>query len=91
MCVFLFLVFACTYIYFIITAALRTQPYDLLKWSATYFRCLQMGIPPPVKSRYERNAKHGSVTKEYLRVLIKQVSILYDAIIKYVHAYFHIT
>lgn len=34
-------------------AAIRTQPTDLLKWSTTYFRCLSLNCPPPVKLRLE--------------------------------------
>ncbi|XP_045467207.1 caldesmon-like [Harmonia axyridis] len=34
-------------------AAIRTQPVDLLKWSTTYFRCLSLNCPPPVKTRLE--------------------------------------
>ncbi|XP_044763429.1 uncharacterized protein LOC123320240 [Coccinella septempunctata] len=34
-------------------AAIRTQPVDLLKWSTTYFRCLALNCPPPVKTRLE--------------------------------------
>lgn len=34
-------------------AAIRTQPSDLLLWSAKYFRCLANGETPPVKDRLE--------------------------------------
>ena len=34
-------------------AAIRTQPSDLLLWSASYFRCLANGEIPPVKERLE--------------------------------------
>ena len=34
-------------------AAIRTQPRDLLLWSAAYFRCLARGEPPPAKDRLE--------------------------------------
>lgn len=67
------------YKYFSIDA-LRTQPYDLLTWSAAYFRCIANNIRPPVKSRFEENTPQmihtRSLTKEYLKVLIKQVIII---------------
>lgn len=56
-----------------ISAVIRTQPYDLLQWSAAYFRCLAMNIPPPVKLRLERESRFGSLTRGYLRVLLEQV------------------
>ena len=34
-------------------AAIRTQPRDLLLWSAAYFRCMARGEPPPAKDRLE--------------------------------------
>ena len=34
-------------------AAIRTQPRDLLLWSAAYFRCLARGEPPLAKDRLE--------------------------------------
>ena len=34
-------------------AAIRTQPRDLLLWSAAYFRCLARGEHPPAKDRLE--------------------------------------
>ena len=34
-------------------AAIRTQPRDLLLWSAAYFRCLANGENPPAKDRLE--------------------------------------
>lgn len=56
--------------------AIRTQPYDLLSWSAAYFRCISNDIPKPVKARYEENAEQMNeskcLTKEFLRVLVKQ-------------------
>jgi hypothetical protein len=56
------------------TAALKTQPYDLLRWSAAYFRCLSLDGLPPVKPRYEQENVFGSLTKGYLKVLLSQVS-----------------
>ncbi|CAF1620176.1 unnamed protein product, partial [Didymodactylos carnosus] len=35
-------------------AAIRTQPTDVLAWSAAYFRALTNGETPPVKERLER-------------------------------------
>lgn len=58
--------------------AMRTQPYDLLTWSAAYFRCIADDIQPPTKIQYEDNTQemieNRSLTKEYLKVLVKQVS-----------------
>ncbi|XP_070493831.1 uncharacterized protein [Chironomus tepperi] len=54
-------------------AALKTQPYDLLRWSAAYFRCLSMDIMPPVKLRYEQENMLGCLTKGYIKVLLNQV------------------
>ncbi|XP_055850876.1 uncharacterized protein LOC129915390 isoform X1 [Episyrphus balteatus] len=54
-------------------AAIRTQPYDLLRWSADYFRCLANNAPPPAKIRLERACRQGSITKGYLKVLVAQV------------------
>lgn len=55
-------------------AALKTQPYDLLRWSAAYFRCLSLDVLPPVKPRYEHENVFGCLTKGYLKVLLSQVS-----------------
>lgn len=33
-------------------AAIRTQPYDLLRWTAAYFRALANGEVPPTKVRF---------------------------------------
>lgn len=56
-------------------AAIRTQPADLLLWSASYFRCLSNGEVPPVKERLEYplpETEYG-LTPGLLRVLYKQV------------------
>lgn len=54
-------------------AAIRTQPYDLLKWSSSYFRALADGEEPPVKSRLEYPTPTVSVlTVGFLRVLLRQ-------------------
>lgn len=57
------------------TDALRTQPYDLLSWSAAYFRCIADDVEPPTKARYEdtNQLPMQSLTVEYLKVLVKQV------------------
>lgn len=60
-------------IWFFHIAALKTQPYDLLRWSAAYFRCLSMDVLPPVKPRYEQEIALGCLTKGYLKVLLSQV------------------
>lgn len=57
-------------------AALKTQPYDLLRWSAAYFRCLSLDVLPPVKPRYEHENVFGCLTKGYLKVLLSQVRSL---------------
>ncbi|KAL7290118.1 hypothetical protein TKK_0015839 [Trichogramma kaykai] len=55
-------------------SAIRTQPYDLLKWSSAYFRALADGEEPPAKLRLEfppeYNAAH-SLTFGYLKVLLR--------------------
>ena len=56
-------------------AVIRTQPYDLLRWSAAYFRCLSLDRLPPVKLRYEPEARRGRLSTGALRVLIDQVII----------------
>lgn len=53
--------------------AIKTQPYDLLRWSAAYFRNLSLGLQPPVKRRLETKSRYGSLTKGYLRILVDQV------------------
>ncbi|CAD7083767.1 unnamed protein product [Hermetia illucens] len=54
-------------------AAIRTQPYDLLRWSVAYFRCLAQNEPPPAKCRLEKDTKCGTLTKGYLQALLNQV------------------
>lgn len=56
---------------------LRTQPNDLLSWSAAYFRCIADNVEPPTKIRFEEinSPDVELVTVEYLKVLIKQVCI----------------
>lgn len=58
------------------TAAIRTQPYDLLTWSASYFRALAEGKIPPVKLRLEYPIirSSGGLSPGYLKLLIKQVT-----------------
>lgn len=34
-------------------AAIRTQPYDLLRWSCAYFRAMAEGKIPPIKVCYK--------------------------------------
>lgn len=57
------------------TAVIRTQPFDLLRWSAAYFRCLALERTPPVKPRYEPELRRGRLSAGALRVLIDQVII----------------
>jgi len=56
-------------------AAIRTQPYDLLRWSAAYFRALAQGDEPPVKKRLEYPAvsSPSGLSPGYMKVLLKQV------------------
>uniref|UniRef100_A0A182PML6 RIIa domain-containing protein n=1 Tax=Anopheles epiroticus TaxID=199890 RepID=A0A182PML6_9DIPT len=54
-------------------AVIRTQPFDLLRWSAAYFRSLALSVQPPVKSRYEPAGRYGHVTAGIVRVLIEQL------------------
>lgn len=56
-------------------AAIRTQPYDLLRWSAAYFRALAQGDEPPVKKRLECPPVESpsGLSPGYLKVLLKQV------------------
>lgn len=60
---------------FLSVAALKTQPYDLLRWSAAYFRCLSLDVLPPVKPRYEHENVFGCLTKGFLKVLLSQVRL----------------
>lgn len=52
---------------------IRTQPCDILCWSAAYFRCIANNVEPPTKSRFEGNSQDGHLSKEYLKTLIKQI------------------
>ena len=55
-------------------AAIRTQPGDLLAWSAAYFDALSSGVPPPVKNRFEHIPEHQQqLTQGLLAVLHKQL------------------
>nr|CAH7752966.1 unnamed protein product [Callosobruchus chinensis] len=56
-------------------AAIRTQPSDLLKWSAAYFRCLSLDIPPPVKPRLEYPIPKDfcGITPGWLKALLYQL------------------
>ncbi|CAB4068526.1 unnamed protein product [Lepeophtheirus salmonis] len=57
-------------------AAIRTQPYDLLLWSASYFRCLANGEVPPIKERIEypvQESGEAALTPGLLRILHKQI------------------
>jgi len=59
-------------------AAIKTQPYDLVRWSAAYFRALAHGETPPAKDRLEFPPLEtpSGLTPGYLHVLIKQVLTL---------------
>ncbi|XP_043262670.1 uncharacterized protein LOC122403293 [Colletes gigas] len=55
-------------------AAIRTQPYDLLKWSSSYFRALADGEDPPTKLRleYPPPSTASGLTLGFLRILLRQ-------------------
>ncbi|XP_015586823.2 uncharacterized protein LOC107263778 isoform X2 [Cephus cinctus] len=55
-------------------AAIRTQPYDLLKWSSAYFRALAEGEDPPTKMRleYPPPSTPSGLTLGFLKVLLRQ-------------------
>ena len=58
-------------------AAIRTQPYDLLRWSAAYFRAMAQGDIPPVKERLEYPPPDtpSGLSPGYLKILLKQVRV----------------
>ncbi|KAJ0182953.1 hypothetical protein K1T71_000929 [Dendrolimus kikuchii] len=60
-------------------AAIKTQPYDLLRWSYQYFKALSEHRPPPVKLRLEYPvfSTEGGLTRGCLKVLANQVCIPY--------------
>ncbi|KAK2583330.1 hypothetical protein KPH14_009331 [Odynerus spinipes] len=55
-------------------AAIRTQPYDLLRWTAAYFRALANGEVPPVKERleYPPFTHPSGITPGYLKTLLNR-------------------
>ncbi|CAL4061308.1 unnamed protein product [Meganyctiphanes norvegica] len=57
-------------------AAIRTQPRDLLAWSAAYFKAMSLGTVPPVKDRLEFPVPESSngLTPGVLRVLHRQLN-----------------
>ncbi|CAH2056236.1 unnamed protein product, partial [Iphiclides podalirius] len=57
-------------------AAIKTQPYDLLRWSYEYFSALAQHRPPPVKLRleYPVYCTLGGLTRGCLKVLAHQLS-----------------
>ncbi|XP_022824174.1 uncharacterized protein LOC111354806 isoform X1 [Spodoptera litura] len=56
-------------------AAIKTQPYDLLRWSFEYFKALSEHRPPPVKLRleYPIYSTEGGLTRGCLKVLAHQL------------------
>lgn len=58
-------------------AAIRTQPTDILQWSAAYFTSLANGEPLPVKRRLEPFVGNG-LTIGNLEVLVQQHKDLAD-------------
>ncbi|CAB3233825.1 unnamed protein product [Arctia plantaginis] len=57
-------------------AAIKTQPYDLLRWSFEYFLALAEHRPPPVKLRleYPIYSSEGGLTRGCLKVLAQQLN-----------------
>ncbi|XP_023936990.1 ropporin-1-like protein [Bicyclus anynana] len=57
-------------------AAIKTQPYDLLRWSFEYFSALSQNRPPPVKLRleYPIYSTEGGLTRGCLKVLANQLA-----------------
>ncbi|PZC71174.1 hypothetical protein B5X24_HaOG213944 [Helicoverpa armigera] len=57
------------------TTAIKTQPYDLLRWSFEYFRALAEHRAPPVKLRleYPIYSTEGGLTRGCLKVLANQM------------------
>jgi len=53
-------------------AAIRTQPPDVLAWSASYFRALNSNRTLPVKKRLEAGNKTGTLTTGLLEVIYNQ-------------------
>ncbi|XP_070172041.1 uncharacterized protein [Polyergus mexicanus] len=55
-------------------AAIRTQPYDLLRWTTAYFRALANGEPPPTKVRleYPPFTHPTGITPGYLKTLFNR-------------------
>jgi len=53
-------------------AAIRTQPPDILQWSAAYFTSLANGEPLPVKRRLEPVVSGSGLTVGNLDVLVQQ-------------------
>jgi hypothetical protein len=56
-------------------SAIRTQPFDLLKWSSAYFHALANCEEPPTKLRLEyppASSAHG-LTLGFLKVLFRQL------------------
>uniref|UniRef100_A0A2A4JIA7 RIIa domain-containing protein n=1 Tax=Heliothis virescens TaxID=7102 RepID=A0A2A4JIA7_HELVI len=56
-------------------AAIKTQPYDLLRWSFEYFKALAEHRAPPVKLRleYPIYSTEGGLTRGCLKVLANQM------------------
>ncbi|XP_063392489.1 uncharacterized protein LOC134677984 isoform X1 [Cydia fagiglandana] len=56
-------------------AAIKTQPYDLLRWSFEYFKALAENRPPPVKLRleYPIYSTEGGLTRGCLKVIAHQL------------------
>ncbi|CAH2258082.1 jg23130 [Pararge aegeria aegeria] len=61
-------------------AAIKTQPYDLLRWSFEYFSALSQNRMPPVKLRleYPIYSTEGGLTRGCLKVLANQLAGMPD-------------
>ncbi|KAJ8668163.1 hypothetical protein QAD02_009826 [Eretmocerus hayati] len=63
-------------------SAIRTQPYDLLKWSSAYFHALASGDEPPTKLRLEKPApSRGLLTLGFLKLLLRQLGADYNKVV----------
>ncbi|XP_008209228.1 uncharacterized protein LOC100121242 [Nasonia vitripennis] len=64
-------------------SAIRTQPYDLLKWSSAYFHALANGEEPPTKLRleYPPACTAYGLTLGFLKVLLRQLGADYNKVL----------
>ncbi|MGH0133720.1 UNVERIFIED_CONTAM: hypothetical protein FKN15_053343 [Acipenser sinensis] len=55
-------------------AAIRTQPADIVRWSALYFTALANGQPLPIKSERLASASHAEFSIDHLKTLHEKVT-----------------